>query len=328
LFRNFFVEGIFFRLGFYFFLFRNFVFHQSIANMSSFVPKTFNYCTEAITGDVTLTANTYNVILGSALAAPANVTLPLISRMLNGSPLIVLNNGSFTITVYKNDGITVLVTVLAGQTASLLADLSNAADWIVQSAPASSTDVVSGPLSSTDTALARWNGTSGQILENSVVTLDGAGALSGVSGLTLATTGGTPTQLNYYEEYTLSGNTFGGGVTVAQPCDVRISRVGDVVTALFPSISGTGAAGLFTSSLSVPARFLPVSGGGAYGYYKSPVIVQNNSLTATAGQTSGELQINLTTGIITVGLSSASGAAVMTAGNSAGWAAFSLNWRL
>lgn len=296
--------------------------------MTSLVPKPFNYYTEAITGNYTLAPNTKNVILGDALAAPADVTLPAIAEMVDGSPLEIVNNGSFTITVYKSDGVSLVATVLSGQNATLLADLANAGDWIVQSAPASSADIVSGPLTSTDTALARWSGTSGQTLQNSVVTLDGAGALSGVSGLTLATTGGTPTQLNYYEELTLTGNTFSGGVTVAQACDVRLTRVGDSVTALFPSIAGTGAAAVFTSTVAVPARFLPASGGGAYGYYKAPIIVQNNSLSATAGQTAGELQIDLTTGIITIGVASATGAAAMTAGNSAGWAAFSLNWSL
>jgi len=42
---------------------------------------------------------------------------------------------------------------------------------------------VTGPGSSTDTAIARWNGTSGTVIEDSVVTVDGSGNFSGVGAL-------------------------------------------------------------------------------------------------------------------------------------------------
>ncbi len=42
---------------------------------------------------------------------------------------------------------------------------------------------VTGPTSSTDTAIARWNGTSGTVIEDSTVTVDGSGNLSGVASL-------------------------------------------------------------------------------------------------------------------------------------------------
>jgi hypothetical protein len=42
---------------------------------------------------------------------------------------------------------------------------------------------VTGPASSTDTAIARWNGTSGTEIEDSVVTVDGSGNLGGVAAI-------------------------------------------------------------------------------------------------------------------------------------------------
>jgi hypothetical protein len=42
---------------------------------------------------------------------------------------------------------------------------------------------VNGPVSSTDTAIARWNGTAGDTIQNSTVTIDGSGNFSGVAAL-------------------------------------------------------------------------------------------------------------------------------------------------
>jgi hypothetical protein len=42
---------------------------------------------------------------------------------------------------------------------------------------------VTGPVSSTDTAIARWNGTSGTVIQDSVVTIDGSGNFNGVAAL-------------------------------------------------------------------------------------------------------------------------------------------------
>lgn len=42
---------------------------------------------------------------------------------------------------------------------------------------------VTGPASSTDTAIARWNGTSGTVIQDSTVTIDGSGNFSGVAAI-------------------------------------------------------------------------------------------------------------------------------------------------
>src|ERR1700677_3252320 len=45
---------------------------------------------------------------------------------------------------------------------------------------------VTGPTSSTDTAIARWNGTSGTVIQDSVVTVDSSGKISNVADPTSA----------------------------------------------------------------------------------------------------------------------------------------------
>lgn len=42
---------------------------------------------------------------------------------------------------------------------------------------------VTGPVSSTDTAIARWNGTSGTVIQDSTVTIDGSGNITGVANI-------------------------------------------------------------------------------------------------------------------------------------------------
>jgi len=49
--------------------------------------------------------------------------------------------------------------------------------------PAAGEVQVQGPSSSTDNAIPRWNGTSGSVLRDSDVTLDGAGNIAGVGDL-------------------------------------------------------------------------------------------------------------------------------------------------
>jgi hypothetical protein len=53
---------------------------------------------------------------------------------------------------------------------------------------------VTGPASSTDTAIARWNGTSGTVIQDSTVTIDGSGNFSGVAALNNGATATTQSQ--------------------------------------------------------------------------------------------------------------------------------------
>jgi hypothetical protein len=61
------------------------------------------------------------------------------------------------------------------------------------SAYISSLGYVTGPASSTDNAIARFDGTSGKIIDNSVVTIDDTGATTGITTLAASTSVTTPT---------------------------------------------------------------------------------------------------------------------------------------
>lgn len=291
------------------------------------IPKQFNYSTLNMTGDVTLTPNKYNMILGN-MAAPATLTLPALSLVEDGTPLIIRNISASTITVHRSDA-TTLTSVTSGAYVEILADktISGAGVWRLLSGPSSASQLVQGPVSSTNTAVALWNGTTGALLQDSGVLVDGLNNMTGVNSVTLATTGGTPTALGYYEEFPLTGNTFTAAFAVAQACVPQITRVGRMVTMIVPSVSAAAAAGIATSSVAIPARFLPASGPtGGFGVLAKSMIVQQNSATATGGQTSGYFNLNATTGIITIGVPSATGPAAFSATNANGWPEFEVSW--
>lgn len=77
------------------------------------------------------------------------------------------------------------------------------------------------------------------------------------STLLLPTSGGTPTSLDYYEDYSYSA-TFSGIWASSQTVTVRIVRVGKLVTMQFPylNVAATTAAGI-NMDTAIPARFRP-----------------------------------------------------------------------
>jgi hypothetical protein len=85
------------------------------------------------------------------------------------------------------------------------------------------------------------------------------GPLYPIGGLVLPTSGGTASNLNYYEEAShISKWNIPGGSTTADQI-FRITRCGNVVVINFPAFNATPTAnGFFTSQTAVPARFRPV----------------------------------------------------------------------
>lgn len=86
---------------------------------------------------------------------------------------------------------------------------------------------VVGPASSTDNALARWDGATGELVQNSVVALSDAGALTGVASLN----GTTSTQLSYVDATSsIQGqlNARWNGTTSAKSADYEITLVDGV----------------------------------------------------------------------------------------------------
>jgi hypothetical protein len=295
--------------------------------MSNFQPsKPINFSPIKITTNFSLVAETYNVVY-AAIAAPSTLTLPSLTGVIDGCPVIVLNTGSATLTVNLSNN-TLFASVLAGQLLIFLADKQAVpSTWDIILGPSSSTQLVAGPTTTTVGDIATWNNTTGTLLKDSSVNISGGGAITGAASITLATTGGTPTALNYYEEVALTGNTFTGAFSVAQACVPQITRVGRDVTLLMPSVSAAAAAAVATSTVAIPARFLPAAGNtGGFGYLTQAMIAQQSATTATNGQTAGQVTVNATTGIIVIGVTSATGPAAFTGTNNNGWPEFAMRW--
>jgi len=83
--------------------------------------------------------------------------------------------------------------------------------------PGSSGSIVVGPVSSTDEAIARFNGTTGAILQNSVVTINDAGAMAGLTSLTMS--GNIILGSNY-----ISGDGGNEGITIDSAGNVTFSN--------------------------------------------------------------------------------------------------------
>lgn len=107
------------------------------------------------------------------------------------------------------------------------------------------------------------NGTYAGVLTTGTQTIAGAKTFS--DSILLATTGGTPTALNFYEEYSASVNATGIWAS-GQSCEVRIIRIGSLVTlhCYKPGVAGVvntaNSAGVITvGSNVIPARFRPTA---------------------------------------------------------------------
>ena len=80
------------------------------------------------------------------------------------------------------------------------------------------------------------------------------------SSLYLPTSGGTPSALNYYEEYSMT-TTFQGLWAINQTGTVKFVRSGSIVSMFIPYIANTGNATVasFTNNSDLPTRFRPTS---------------------------------------------------------------------
>ena len=108
-----------------------------------------------------------------------NINGVVISGTTTTSPLTALTLADGQIVI----GATGLPPAAATLTAGAGISIVNAANSITISAPATG-DVV-GPGSATDEAVARFDGTTGKLIQNSVVTITDAGVVAGLTGLTI-----------------------------------------------------------------------------------------------------------------------------------------------
>lgn len=82
--------------------------------------------------------------------------------------------------------------------------------------------------------------------------------LTVTGGILLPTAGGTASSLNFYQSLLTSVDFTSGAFSGTQPVSVKLSRVGDSVTANISELSvlGNGGSGTFLST-AIPAQFRP-----------------------------------------------------------------------
>ena len=178
---------------------------------------------EGGTGATTLTD--HGILLGSGTGAITATAAPTNGQLLIGStgidPVVANLTGGTGITVTNGAG-------------TITIDADNNGD-------------VSGPGSSTDNAVARWDGTGGETLQNSSVTIDDSGNIDANS---IAFSSGD--QLSQYDEGTWTPSLEFGGATTGITYSVQSGnyvRIGSIVyvdctIALTSKGSATGVASL------------------------------------------------------------------------------------
>lgn len=103
-----------------------------------------------------------------------------------------------------------------------------------------------------------------------------------VNSVQLTSSGGVPSDLNYYEEYSQT-NTFSGpwGATTYDRL-VRVTRIGNIVTLKIDAIfQPSSAMSPISSSQLLPSRFRPIGSADGSSYIQSCVLVNNS--TASQG---------------------------------------------
>lgn len=147
------------------------------------------------------------------------------------------------------------------------------------------------------------DGTNPGILTTGTQTIAGNKTFS--TGVTLPTTGGTASLMNFYEA-TTHATTFTGAATTAS-LTIRLERIGNVVTMRIPLMTiAFSTTGVFNNASALPTRFRPIQ------VMQWPEIVQDNSTTAL-----GRIQLTTGGGIV---ISASTGGANYSAGT-IGWPA-------
>lgn len=262
---------------------------------------------------ITATTTTLDGDLGVIEAnpsAPATWTLPTLVPVVEGSFLWIKNISANTITLNAGSGNTIngggSTSIGAGYLLWLLAD--GTSQWRIMSyVPAI---VVAGPDSSTDNALVRWDGTSGNLVQNSNAILTDAGALSLVSNLSVGGTLGVTGATTLSSTLAVSGNTTVGGtlgVTGATTLSSTLAVSGN--TTVGGTLGVTGAATL-GSTLAVTGNTtvggtLGVTGAATLG--STLAVTGNTTVGGTLGVTG---DVTLTAGLLVGGFIGASGAPV------------------
>lgn len=195
---------------------------QAITGVVTIAMSDANYTLSALNGSVDQARNAVLIATGT-LSAQRNIVAPLVEKTYT---IKNSTTGGFGIQIIGASGTGVVIA--NGQTQSVFCDGTNFYPAFVGGT------TVSGPASSTDNAIARFDGTTGAIIQNSNVTISDVGAIS--TGSTITATG------------TVTGGSIstGGGVTATGTVTGGAISTGGGVTA-----TGAVSGGSVTSSSTV-----------------------------------------------------------------------------
>lgn len=186
-------------------------------------------------GDVTLTTTQ-----GAANQARNAILIitgtPGVSRNIiapSQSKTYVVINGSDEDVVIKGSA-TTGATVVSGEKVLVVWDGSD----FVRATPAANPDIVSGPASSTDNAIARFDSTTGKIIQNSGITIDDSNVMTGGSLSAMNYSGGTISTSRINPRVVAASGTNGTFTINSDTTDV-FTALGLTGSVLFAAPSGT-----------------------------------------------------------------------------------------
>lgn len=113
---------------------------------------------------------------------------------------------------------------------------------------------------------------------------DIAGDIATTTGLRLPASGGTPTLLDFYEKNFIFTTAITGPIT-STSVGITFSRIGNMVTMVFPSISqpSSGSTAPIQNSTTIPARFQPTAIISTYVTSQSNGVYSNSNCLISGG---------------------------------------------
>lgn len=172
----------------------------------------------SMTADNTTTGSGQAVVAATSVIRFQNASLVSISNFTGpvgaGQELVIFNTTGVPITLINSSGGTASTRILTGSGSNLTVPDQAAVSmfydgstqmWRVTGIQGSGT--VAGPGASTDNAVVRWDGTGGGIMQNSVVIISDAGAVSGVTSLAMGGALSGVTTIDASGNVTLAGLT-------------------------------------------------------------------------------------------------------------------------
>jgi hypothetical protein len=154
---------------------------------------------------------------------------------------------------------------------------------------ASGASAVDGPASATDNAVARFDGTTGKLIQNSAVTIaDTTGAIASGNITTTGTGGSVFNSTSVDSDFTVKKNTSGNAIAFdAGTVDLQLNATTIGLTGAITHTGAVSQSGTTTYSVATSTTVLKQGANGKTGTFTlngaTPVSVSNTSVTANSG---------------------------------------------